>query len=131
MKKSYLALLVSGLVLISVLIWLINSNINGSEEILQIGIIFILIAFGLFVGIRRLLSEKKKLPSEDEMTKKIMTKASSISYFISIYLWLVIMYIADKKEVEIEILFGWGILGMGLILAITWIVIYFVGIKSE
>ncbi len=132
MKSSYLVFGVAALVVISIVFWLSNSPaITESFEFVQLGVIVLLIGFGVFVGLRRLGSERRGQPAEDELTKKMMQKASSISYFISIYLWLGIMYISDKGWVETEELFGIGIIGMGLILVISWGIIYMTGLRHE
>lgn len=132
MKSSYLVFTVVVLVVISIVFWLSNSPaITESFDIVQLSVIVLLVGFGVFVGIRRLGSERRGQPAEDELTKKIMQKASSVSYFISIYIWLGIMYISDKGWVETEELFGIGIIGMGLVLAISWGIIYFAGLRHE
>lgn len=132
MKSSYLVFAIAALVLITVGFWLSNSpEIGESFDIFQLLTIFLLVGFGVLIGIRRFRSEKRGQPPEDELSKKIMQKASSISYFISIYLWLGIMYISDKGYIETEELFGVGIIGMGLILFICWGVISLVGLRNE
>lgn len=132
MRKAFLPFIVVVLILISVILWLVNSNSNTNfEEILQIGIIIVLVSFGIYFGLKRLISLRKKQPTEDELSKKMMTKASSLSYFISIYLWLVLMYISGEGYSDTEVLFGWGILGMAVIFLVSWVIIYFVGISDE
>jgi hypothetical protein len=132
MKRSYIVFAVSGIVLLSALFWFLsaNSSINFGENI-QFLVILLLVIFGLFFGIRRFKSEKRGEPTEDELSKMIMQKASSLSYFISLYLWLVLMYISGEGYAETEVLFGWGILGMGVIFAVTWFIIYFFGTNRE
>lgn len=132
MRKAFLPFIVVVLILISAILWLVNSNSNTNfEEILQIGIIIVLVSFGIYFGLKRLISLRKKQPTEDELSKKMMTKASSLSYFISIYLWLVLMYISGEGYSDTEVLFGWGILGMAVIFLVSWVIIYFVGIPDE
>ena len=132
MKKSFFLFVVVAILITTIAIWFVNANLNISgSELYQIPIIIAIIGFALFIGISRYKSEKRGEPTDDELSKKIMQKASSISYFVSIYLWLVIMYISSKGIYDTEVLFGWGILGMALILAISWAVIYKVGIRSE
>jgi hypothetical protein len=41
------------------------------------------------------------------------------------------MYLADKSEVGSNILFGWGILGMGAIFLLLWLFFSIIGIKNE
>jgi hypothetical protein len=132
MKKSYLAILVSALVLITVCFWLFASGFSFRlVETLQIIIIIFIIGFGLFIGIRRLKSEKRGQPAEDELSKKIMQRASSLAYYISIYLWLFLMYISDKIKYELHTVIGIGILGMAVIFACCWVIISIIGLKHE
>jgi len=132
MKRSYLIFGVVVLVLITVGFWFFSAGFSMEiSESLQFPIIIIIVGFAVFIGIKRFKSEKRGEPAEDELSKKIMQKAAAISYFISIYLWLVLMYIAGKGGNDNEVLFGWGILGMAVIFFISWVIIYFVGIKNE
>lgn len=131
MKKSHIVFIVSGLVLVSVAVWLGVSgfSVAGGESI-QLVVIIALILFGGAVGIKRLKSERAGEPAEDEMSKKIVSKAAAASYFISLYLWLVIMYLADKKVCAVEELFGWGILGMGVLFAAAVVFYRIIGVKE-
>ena len=131
MKKSYLALIVSALVLVSTLIWFLNSKklMNGME-IIQYGIILILVGFGVYTGLSRLKSEKRGEPTEDELSKRILQKASSTSYYISLYMWLVFIYFSDKTKLENHTLIGAGILGMAVIFCVCWIAYKIWGMKD-
>jgi peptidoglycan/LPS O-acetylase OafA/YrhL len=131
MKKSYLLLIISALVLLTTFLWLVNTKkpINAFE-IGQFGIIFVLIGFGVLVGISRLKSEKRGEPVEDELSKKILLKASSISYYISLYMWIGLMYFCDKIKLENHTLIGAGILGMAITFLICWIIYKIKGMKD-
>jgi uncharacterized membrane protein len=94
-------------------------------------VIFILVAFALFLGYRRTKSYRKDEPQEDELSKKIITKASSLSFYISIYLWLVIMYLSDKSKLAVHTLIGSGIVAMAIVFAICWLVIRLRGLRNE
>jgi peptidoglycan/LPS O-acetylase OafA/YrhL len=132
MKKSYLIFIVAALVLITSGLWISHSDFSGQfTDNIHYLIILLLVGFGVYVGIRRLKSEKRGQPAEDELSKKIMQKASSLSYFISIYLWLGIMYFSDKVTIPMHELFGLGIIGMAIIFAICWGVYSIIGIKNE
>jgi peptidoglycan/LPS O-acetylase OafA/YrhL len=132
MKRAVLIFIVTTIVLITCVLWLINSSgINGLKDILSIAIILLLVGFALFFGVKRFTSAKRREPIEDELSKKILVKASSISYYISIYLWLFIMYFSDRTIMETHTLIGAGILGMALTFALSWVIIYFIGIRNE
>ena len=101
------------------------------KEIVPYMVIILIIGFALFAGFKRLMSARRGEPSEDELSKKILVKASSVSYYISIYLWLIIMYLSDKTKMENHTLVGAGILGMALTFALCWVIIYFRGLRNE
>lgn len=131
MKKSYLALIISALVFLTTILWLFKTKKPMSvPEITQIGVILVLIGFGVYVGLTRLISEKRGEPVEDELSKRILQKASSTSYYISIYMWLAFMYISDKTKMETHTLIGAGILGMAILFFVCWIVYKVWGMKD-
>jgi len=132
MKKAVLIFIVAAIVLIACGLWIINSSvITGHKNIASLAVIILLIGFAIFIGFKRFTSVKRGEPAEDELSKKMLTKTSSISYYISIYLWLFIMYFSDKTKFETHTLIGVGIMGMALIFALTWVIIYFRGIRNE
>lgn len=131
MKKSYLALIISALVFFTTILWLFKTKKTVSvPEITQIGVILVLIGFGVYFGLKRLISEKRGEPVEDELSKRIVQKASSTSYYISIYMWLAFMYISDKTKMETHTLIGAGILGMAILFFVCWVVYKVWGMKD-
>jgi peptidoglycan/LPS O-acetylase OafA/YrhL len=132
MKKGFLVLLIGGLVLATSIMWLVSSkNIMSTFDLLNFGIILLVIAFAVFVGYKRLTSAKRGEPTEDEMSKKVLLKTSSLSYYISLYLWVALIFVKDHVKLDSEELLGAGILGMALIFAICWLVFNFMGVKNE
>jgi len=132
MKKAVIVFIVSALVLVSTGIWYFSSGSGRVPlENTGIGVIILLVVFALFIGFKRLTSAKRGEPAEDEMSKKVMVKASSLAYFISLYLWIFVIYINDRVDVDTEVLIGSGVLGMAVIFAICWLVINFRGVRNE
>jgi peptidoglycan/LPS O-acetylase OafA/YrhL len=132
MKKSVIVLIVAALVLITTLFWIFSvSGPIKPMEYVNLGVIIVVVVFALLLGYKRLSSTKKGEPAEDEMSRKVMQKASSISFYISLYLWLVIGYFSDRFNYETHTVIGAGILGMAVTFAICWVVIYFRGIRNE
>ena len=130
MKKIILIFVVALLVVLTTLLWMLNSQFSGGiGEILMFSGVFIIVGFAVFIGIQRIKSYKRKEPIEDELSRKVMIKTSSLSFYISIYSWLFIMYISDKVEVESHSLIGVGILVMALIFFFCWISIKVFGLK--
>ncbi len=132
MKRSLLVFVVAGLVLLSTLLWMVNSiGLPDTTDTIQFGVIGLLIAFAVFVGFRRLKSERRGEPAEDELSKRILQKTAAISYYISLYLWVAMIYIKDRVEMDTEQLLGTGILGMAVIFALSWLVFNFRGIRHD
>lgn len=102
--------------------WLIfHSDEMDLQEILMIGALVLVVGFALFLAFRRLRDAKANLPTEDEMSRKMMRRGAATSYYISIYMWLVIMYFEDRIDLERSSLIGAGIMGMAIIWAISWL----------
>jgi hypothetical protein len=132
MKRIWLLFSVATLVLVSALIWFLSTNSpKGSESPAQYIIIALIIAFAVILGIRRIQSRKRGQPAEDELSKQIMTRASSLAYYISLYLWLFVGFISDKTNWEAHTLIGVGILGMAVVFAASWLYVSFVGFRNE
>ncbi|MFC1732633.1 hypothetical protein ACFL6I_20210 [candidate division KSB1 bacterium] len=131
MKKAYLTIVIAIIVLVTTVVWILNSDFGFElEEIIMFGGILILIVFALFVSISRFKSLIKGQPAEDELSKRLLQKASSISFYISLYMWLALSYFSDKIKMENHTLIGGGILGMAIIFASCWLVFKIKGIKS-
>ena len=109
MKRTIVMFLVSALILVALALWALKGHISGNaQEILMAGVVLVLVGFAVFLGVSRLRSHLRREPGEDELSKKVMTRASSLSYYISIYLWLFIMYISDKTSLPAHSLVGGG-----------------------
>ena len=132
MKKSILVLVLVFLVLLSIGFWFSNSLPDfKTNDLLHFGIIILLVGLAVFVCVKRLGSAKRGEPAEDELSKKVLQKTAAFSYYISLYLWLFILYIKDRVSLDTEELIGGGILGMAIIFAICWVIINFRGVGNE
>ena len=132
MKKSVIVFIIAALVLITALIWIFSGSGSVKPmELVNLGVIVIVVLFALFFGYKRLSSARKGEPIEDELSKKVMQKTSSLSYYISLYLWLALMYFSEKLNYEAHTIIGAGILGMAIVFAVCWIVFNFRGIRNE
>jgi len=132
MKRSIILFVLAALVLIATGYWFFSSSTKFSlMDIASFGVIFLVLVFAVVLGFKRLGSAKRGEPAEDELSKKVMQKTAALSYYISIYLWLFIMYIQDKVNLETHSIIGIGILGMAVIFTVSWLVIHFIGIKNE
>ena len=132
MKKTVVLFIIGALVLITAGFWIFSgSSPVEPAEIVNLVVIVLVVVFALFFGYKRFTSIKKGEPVEDEMSKKIMQKTSSLSYYISLYWWLAIMYFSDRLKFEMHTIIGTGILGMAVIFTVCWLVFNFRGVRNE
>jgi peptidoglycan/LPS O-acetylase OafA/YrhL len=132
MKKAVIVFIVAALVLITCGIWFFSAKTKVNPiDILSFGIIILVVSFAIFFGFKRLTGARRGEPDEDELSKRILQRASSTAYYISLYMWLVFIYLSDKIKLETHTLIGAGILGMAIIFCICWIIFNFRGIKNE
>jgi peptidoglycan/LPS O-acetylase OafA/YrhL len=124
--------IVAALVLATVAVWIFSGPATLKlMDLVSFGVIIIIVAFAVFIGFKRLNSARRGEPAEDELSKKIMQKTASLSYYISLYWWLVIMYFTDKLNYETHTFIAAGILGMAVIFAGCWLVFNFRGVRNE
>ncbi len=131
MKRTIIIFVIAALVIFTLILWALNAKLSGNiQEILMIGTAFIVVGFAVYIGIARVKGSLRKEPLEDELSKKVMTKTSSLSYYISLYLWLFIMYISDRTTMHTHTLIGAGILGMAVIFFLSWLGIKIYGMRN-
>jgi peptidoglycan/LPS O-acetylase OafA/YrhL len=131
MKRTIIIFVVATMVLITIILWALNAHISGNiQEILMIAGSVIIVGFAIYIGLVRVKSSLRKEPLEDELSKKVMVKTSSLSYYFSLYLWLFIMYISDRTTMHTHTLIGAGILGMAIIFFLCWLGIKIYGMKN-
>ena len=120
MKKIIPVLIVSVLVLGTILLWMTNSELTMPVAgIVQFAVIFLIVGFAVYLAINRFRSVRRGEPAEDELSKRILRKASSFSYYASLYLWVAMIFVSDRIKLDADVLLGAGILGMALI----WVVL--------
>ncbi len=131
MKRTVLMFVISALVLATLGLWALKGHLAGNiPEIVQAGIVLLVVGFAVFLGLSRLRSHRLGEPGEDELSKTVMTKASSLAYYVSIYLWLFVMYISDKTTLEAHTLVGAGIAGMAVVFVLCWLGVKLFGMKN-
>ena len=132
MKKSIIVFVIVVIVLAATLFWMLSSSGNfKTTDLISLGVIILLVAFAVFIGIKRIGSARRGEPAEDELSKKVTQKTASLSYYISLYLWLIIGYFSERLDYETHTLIGAGIIGMALTFALCWLIFKFRGIKNE
>lgn len=132
-SKSLFVMLIAIVVLIIFGVWAYCSRQESMNlhDFSIFGILILVVAFALFIGIRRLISIQRGEPSEDEMSKSIMLKAAATSFYVSLYLWVALMFINSSRDLEAETVIGRGVVGMSVIFALSWFYHRFKGQKDQ
>ena len=126
MKKIVLPVFFITFVVILAAIQIFQTGINNNKpvsEYIFIGVIVTLFLVGIILSIKRLKSTKQGLPEEDEMSIKTFNKAASISFYISLLIWLIIIYVLRNDIGNTNVIIGYGIIGMALTFILN--IIYF------
>ena len=130
MKNLIVLAIILVLVVFTAFLWLRNENLE-LEELTSLGVILSVVGFAVFILIRRIKSWKVGEPQEDELSKMLMLRTSSVSYFISLYFWVFLLWLKDRIVFDQEQLIGTGILGMAVIFALSWGFYHFRGVSND
>ena len=132
MKKSLIAFIVAGLVLLTTGLWFSTSVKEfNSMNLLHLGVLLLIVGFAIFLISKRLTNAKRSEPHEDELSLRIRNMASSRTYYVSLFLWLIIGYFSDKISLEPHTLIGIGIISMAILFAGFWLYFQFKGNINE
>lgn len=137
MKKIFLPLFMVTFAMILSGIWIFQTDAMEDvqthliAEYFYVGIISMLFLLGIYTGYTRMKRKKEGFPEEDEMSRKITQKAAATSFYLSLFLWLLLIYFQDWKGTESRILFGYGMIGMALIFVLSWIFYQNRGLEHE
>ncbi len=131
MKKAVIIFILTALVIAGAILWLTASGNLRPADFMSMAVLVIVVGFALYMGIKKIASARRGEPDEDELSRKVMRKTSSLSYYISLYLWLAISYFSDRLALETHTVIGIGIMGMAIVFAVCWLVFNFTGIKNE
>jgi peptidoglycan/LPS O-acetylase OafA/YrhL len=132
MKKAVFLFIIVAIVAGSCVFWLISSGERFSPtDSFQFSVIALILIFAIFVGYKRFSSAKRGEPTEDELSKKVLQKTAAWSYYISLYMWVAMIYIKDRVSMDTEELLGTGILAMAVCFGVCWLIFNFKGIKNE
>ena len=132
MKRGIIALLVSAIVLATAAYWFfgLEKSVNV-QDILSFGIIIILVGFGIWFAVRRFSAVRNGEPPEDELSKKIVQKSAAWSYYISLYMWVFLIWLKDRVTMDTGQVLGAGILSMAVIFMLCYIFHRVRGVRNE
>jgi len=99
----------------------INGEIAGG--VMGIVIAITILAFAIFVFRRGNRDLKKGFPLQDERSKRVMQKAMSMSFLVSLYLLLAVGFLSDDviKFRDVSQATSIAVGGMAILFAVFWI----------
>ncbi|EGW37772.1 hypothetical protein [Desulfosporosinus sp. OT] len=109
-------LIVIGTIIFSMNLWLLGKSTEATILIL----VMIFLVGTLSVLLRKSYNDLKAgLPSGDERTYKIRMFSAGYAYFISLYIWIVLL--AFHKYLDSDDLLMFGLLGMAISFGVSWL----------
>lgn len=131
-SKLSVILLFAGIAMLGLGMWAYYSRkgVLDLHDLLTYGVLTLVVVFAVFAGLRRLISEKRGEPGEDEFSKRITQKAAATSFYISLYFWLIMSYFYSGEGSTFESGIGIGIVCMALIFALSWTYYRLRGLKD-
>ncbi len=124
MKKLIIVFILVVIILVGIWIFLTPETITNYNFLESAFVLVLIVGIGSWVSFRRIKSKRNGEPAEDELSKLILQKSSSLSYYISLYLWLLLSYFSNRLNLETEQLIGYGIIGMAFIFVGSWAYYY-------
>ena len=130
MKKLILNLVLLALVAAGLVVFKTTGHLSN-VDIVSMLIILLIVGIGFVWLLKKVINVKKSEKIEDELSKRFLEKTSSMSFYFSLYLWLVISMIGDKISLPFEQTIGCGLIGMSLIFVSVWSYYKIKGFKDE
>ncbi len=124
MKKLIIVFILVVIILVGIWIFLTPETITNYNFLESAFVLVLIVGIGSWGLFRRIKSKRNGEPAEDELSKLILQKSSSLSYYISLYLWLLLSYFSNRLNLETEQLIGYGIIGMAFIFVGSWAYYY-------
>ena len=97
-----------------------NTTSKASEVILVLMIASFLI-LAIYLLIKQRYLKKNGVTTDDELTFKITQKAASSSYYVSLTIWLVLIYWQSHLLAASNVMIGYGVIAMALSYVFFWL----------
>lgn len=131
MKRPYYLIFAISALIVATLFILESKGIFLKENSTLTLILSVIGLLALIFAIIRIKSIKNREPVEDEYSRKIMQKTASYSFYVSLYLWLMISYFSEDSGIDTQQIIGLGVVGMAIVFAISWVVVKLTGLSNE
>ena len=126
MKSIYLPIFILTWALVLSGMWIIRPGSTDSTmlEYIYVGVIMCFFILSNVFWYKRIQRIRKKLPTDDELSKMVDQKSAGLAYYSSIILWLCLILLQLLFNIEMKWIIAFGVIGMAFLYVICWIVIY-------
>lgn len=106
---------------------------SKTAEAIYVIMLAVLIGLGILIAAKRSKEIKKGLPVEDELSRHILNRAGSVTFFVSLLIWLILLYVEVHGLVNMEamFLFAYGLIASCFVFLISWTTFNFGGAGHE
>lgn len=119
MKRSLIQVLVVFVMVLAAGVIYFNSNVTFTDEnIIQLSSIVFVVIFASILFYNKLTHKSDK---ELISTVKIFRRSASASFYLSITMWLLLLFLVNSCDIDPVAVIEVGIIAMGLIFAGSWI----------
>lgn len=133
MKDLFLPVFVITWVLVLSGLWVIqpDETLSTVFEAVYVVLIAVFFLLSIYFASRRRKLRKQGLPQDDELSRKVNEKAAATSFYISLILWLLLIYLQSHSEINSKWILLFGIVGMAITFIISWLIFNHSGINYE
>ena len=107
-----------------------NEDLPRQLEVVHIVVLLSVVGIGLYQAYLKIKAKRSGQPPDDEYSLRILHRAGTSSFLLSLYLWAIIIYLHAKTEIATGILFSCGIMGMAVLFALSWLYFKIWGSKN-
>jgi len=103
-------------------VWAFGSTGDrGPWEWVSVTAALLLVGLAAASAGRRLREQRSGEPDEDELSRAVMRKASSLAYYLSLCAWFALELFSGRLGLDAESLIGVGIAAMALAFFVSWL----------
>ena len=116
--------ILSAVVIVTGILWMITASMDGDFTGAVLGgiIAITILVFALFVFVKGNRDLKEGFPIKDERSRRVIEKASSLAFYVSLYLLLAIGFFSESIPFrDVSQATGVAVGGMALLFLIFWI----------
>lgn len=133
MKKVLLPIFILTWTMVLSGLWAFQPGVTtpSALEYVFVGVLIIFFLVGIYLAYKRTKRKSQGFPYEDELSRKVTRSAAAVSYFLSLFLWLTLIYIQTHSSIDINLMLIIGMTGMSAFFIISWFIINKTGVENE